>query len=301
MTRPWMLLAALWATLSCSGGHRGEPSPPTVTPAEVPPGAAPTVAPTPEAPAAVPFEAGEALFAEEGLRGAFVVRQSVEPSLLVAFPDLAAERFVPASTFKIPNALIAVETGVVPEGGLTLPWDGETRAFAGWNRDHDLPSAMEGSVVWYFQEVARRIGRDRMAEWVTRLDYGNGEIGPEADSFWLEGPLAISPLEQVAFVERLTSGELPLSGRTASTVRAIVPTRAAGDSQLHAKTGTSVDDDSCLCWLVGWVEREGRVTAHFALLLLGDADDVNRLRGIRWETATTLLGRAGLVDTGGRD
>ncbi len=238
------------------------------------------------------FEAGEALLADRGLRGTFVLRRRGEPGDLVAFPDLADEPFAPASTFKIPNSLIGLETGVVPGEGFTLPWDGEPRSIEAWNRDHDLASAMAESVVWYYQEVARRVGLERMRDWVARLGYGNAEVGAVVDAFWLEGPLAITAREQVGFLDRLTAGQLPVSDRSVEVLRRVMPSRRVGRATVLAKTGTALRAPSCHAWLVGWVETDGEPTASFALLLLCDPDEVPS-RSMRWDLVESLLAAAG--------
>ncbi len=235
------------------------------------------------------WEAGEAMIAEAGLSGCFVLRTEGREGLLLASPDLVDRRFIPASTFKIPNSLIGLETGVITGIDFMLPWDGVSRTIEAWNQDHDLTSALAYSVVPYYQEVARRIGRERMAEWVTRLDYGNADIGDRVDVFWLEGPMAISAREQVAFIERLTSGELPVSEQTFETLRTALPSRPLEDSIVRAKTGTYVGDETSHAWLVGWVERAGAVTGQFALLLQGQPDDAGRLQSARWELTLRLL------------
>ena len=235
------------------------------------------------------FVAGEALLAEAGLRGAFVMRHTGADEYLVAHPALAEERFSPASTFKIPNALIGLETGVITDASFTLPWDGTTYAVDGWNRDHDLASALRDSVVWFFQAVARGIGRERMEEWISRFDYGNGEIGAEVDSFWLDGTLTISTHEQVRFLERLNAGELPLSSRSVSILRQAMPLRRSDSVTIRAKTGTQLDAESGLAWLVGWTEVNGEIASHFALLLTGERGDVSRFQRTRWDLAQSLL------------
>jgi len=112
-------------------------------------------------------------------------------------PERCAERFIPASTFKIVNALIGLETGVIPDPDYTIQWDGATYDVPAWNQDHTLRTAMQNSVVWYYQELARRVGRDKMQPYLDAANYGNRDISGQIDSFWLEGGLKISPNEQI--------------------------------------------------------------------------------------------------------
>ncbi|MDQ3031138.1 MAG: penicillin-binding transpeptidase domain-containing protein [Myxococcota bacterium] len=247
------------------------------------------------------IEGGAALFAERGLEGAFVVRRADDGSPYRTIGGARIDqRFVPASTFKVPNTLIGLETGVIGDATFALQWDGREREIAAWNRDHDLRSAIRESVVWFYQEVARRVGSARMREHVTALHFGNAEIGGEdvIDRFWLEGPLAISPREQIDFLARLTRGELPISARSVAILRDVIASEAHGDATLRWKTGTHPvrEGEPGHAWLVGWVEREGEVTAHFALILLADTDDELGARmGERRDLVIELLARERLI------
>src|SRR5207245_5841292 len=107
-------------------------------------------------------------------------------------------RTLPASTFKIPHALIALDTGVVTDQTV-LKWDGRKQDFPAWERDHTLDSAIKSSVVWFFQEVARSIGRERELQHLRAFAYGSRTSARQVDSFWLNGDLTISPREQLAF------------------------------------------------------------------------------------------------------
>ncbi len=210
-----------------------------------------------------------------GMDGTFVVWDSATRTTRIHDPDRAATRFLPASTFKIPNSLIALETGVVdgPEFALTRdPGKAPEQPWwpASWRGDHTLRSAIRNSVVWYYQEVARRIGPERMQAWLRRLRYGNEDLSGGIDRFWLDGALRISALEQVDFLNRLLDGRLPVSARSRGIVRDILLLEEAPDYRLYGKTGTaSVSATRELGWLVGWVER-GERRDVFALNVEGE-------------------------------
>jgi len=242
------------------------------------------------------LEGASARFAAASVDGAFILRREGAVDRTYG-GELVDARHLPCSTFKIANALISLEVGAIDGVDATLPWDGVRRTFDSWNQDHDLRSAMESSVVWYFQEIARRVGLARMTSWVERLDYGDRRVGEEVDLFWLEGPLTISPAEEVDFVDRLLGGRLPVAETTAASVREIVPAKAVGDVRVRGKTGTCVFDDERKphAWLVGWVERGETSLGSFALLLT-EGRDVDALVNARWSLALELLGDAGLVE-----
>jgi beta-lactamase class D len=181
----------------------------------------------------------------------------------------AARRASPCSTFKIPNSLIGLETGVIADASFVLPWDGTRRSREEWNRDHDLRSAMRQSVVWYYQELARRVGPERMQKWVSAFDYGNGDISGGIDRFWLGSSLRISPDEEVDFLGRLHASTLPVSPRSLAIVKEILVQDAPGPEVVYrGKTGSCQDPGAPQPhgWWVGSVEKEGGLVLYAALI-----------------------------------
>ena len=146
-----------------------------------------------------------------GREGCFVLYDAHEDAYLRYNPQGCAQRFSPCSTFKIASTLIALDTGVVSGPEFSLKWDGVKRPIAPWNQDHTLRSAIQHSVVWFFQDVARRIGPERMAECVRKFDYGNGDISGGTTNFWLNSSLRLSADEQVRFLRRLWADQLSVS------------------------------------------------------------------------------------------
>lgn len=204
-------------------------------------------------------------FEAHGVTGTFVLFEPASDRYLALNEARGRQRFLPASTFKIANALIGLETGAIADENEVFRWDGRPKLRRGWERDHTLDSAMRESAVWMYQEVARRVGKARMREWLERLGYGNQDIHGGIDLFWLQGSLRISAYEQVALLHRLSEGRLPATQRAQRLVRnALVVERARGRT-LYAKTGTSGHVKDPVAWWVGWIERQGRPVAHFAM------------------------------------
>jgi len=195
-------------------------------------------------------------------------------------PKACSERFTPSSTFKIANSLIALETGVAPGPEFSLKWDGVTRPFGSWNRDQTMYSAFSNSVVWYYQEIASRIGPKRMNEYVSRFNYGNGDISGGITNFWLESTLLISADEQVEFVRRLWSDRLPVSKRAQQITRELMKISRDEDGRvLWGKTGTGGDakaDIARLGWFVGCMTH-GEHKVFFATRITGEPDASGRL------------------------
>lgn len=199
------------------------------------------------------------VFKDAGVVGTFVL-YDVSGDVLTGYNRTRAEkRFVPASTFKIPNTLIGLWSGAVKDVDEVLPYGGKPQYMKEWERDMGLREAIRLSNVPIYQALARRIGLEKMREGVKLLDYGNKTIGNVVDVFWLEGPLEISAVEQVRFLARLAQGELPFSKEHQAQVRNILKQEEGEGWALYAKTGIAVRDSRRTGWWVGWVEKEGRI------------------------------------------
>jgi beta-lactamase class D len=215
--------------------------------------AAPALAATPDL---------AAIFREHGARGALVVVDGATGEATTSDGTRAGLRLVPASTFKIPNSLIAFESGVVADADTVLPYGGGPTMVPAWARDMSLREAMPISNVPIFQEVARRVGLARYRDWLARLDYGNRDPGTVVDRFWLDGPLRISAVEEARFNARLAQKALPASQRAQTLVHDIVRLESAGGATLFGKTGWFVKrGETSIGWWTGWVERGSRIHA----------------------------------------
>lgn len=205
------------------------------------------------------------VFRDNGVTGTFVLFEVATDTMFVSDKTRAMKRFTPASTFKIANSLIGLDAGAVKDVEEVLPYGGKPQRIKEWERDMGLREAIKISNVPVYQELARRIGLERMREGVRKLGYGNMEIGPVVDRFWLDGPLAISAVEQTEFLDRLVKGSLPIKPDAVRAVKEITLVEKTDRYELHAKTGWSVGPTPPeIGWWVGWVEREGKVYA-FAL------------------------------------
>jgi beta-lactamase class D len=208
-------------------------------------------------------EVGE-LFKRAGVTGTFVL-YDVDAGRLVGHNQARSKlRFIPASTFKIPNSLIGLAVEAVQGVDDILPYGGQPQSFAVWEKDMGLREAITLSNVPIYQELARRIGLERMRENVLKLGYGNGRIGATVDTFWLEGPLKISAIEQARFLARLAQGQLPLPPDVQASVREIVLLEQGDNWRLYGKTGWENAPNSGIGWWVGWVKKDDHVYA-FAL------------------------------------
>lgn len=198
----------------------------------------------------------------EGFRGAFVMLDPGNNKSILFNREQCEKRLSPCSTFKIPNSLIGLETGVIKDENHLVKWDGTRYPYEPWNRDHILRSAVSNSVVWYFQELASKVGEERMKKYVHELHYGNEDISGGLTKFWLGSSLKISAEEQVDFLCKLYRNELPFSQRSVDITRKIIILDETDERIFRGKTGsgTILQEDgkvkSSLGWFIGWVERK---------------------------------------------
>ena len=237
-----------------------------------------------------------------GIEGAFVLLDPQKNLLTIHNPSRARKGFLPASTFKIPNTLIALETGVADGADFGLKWDSSIAPRrdwwpSSWAKDHTLRTALANSAVWYYQELARRIGPARMQEYVDRFEYGNRDISGGIDTFWLTGELRISPIEQVEFLERFHSGQLGLSERRSEIARGLLVIDQGAGYRLSGKTGwASFGEPGStrgVGWLVGYVERGDDVWFYATNIEIHSNEDA----AARVPITKSILAHFGLIDS----
>ncbi len=220
------------------------------------------------------LEGGRALVDATGFAGAVLVYDYRQQSWLAAHAELVDQPFIPASTFKIFSALVALETGVIAGSDTVIPWDGSIRERQEINRDLDLQSAFRLSAVPHFQALVRAIGEQRMQHFIDLAGYGNRDISGGVDTFWLTGGLRISPRQQIDFLTRLHAGTLPFSVAAMDAVKALMVNEATPEHTLRAKTGwATLPGDNNIGWWVGWVEKGDDVFFFASLLQTNQPDD----------------------------
>lgn len=196
--------------------------------------------------------------------------------------ERAETGFLPASTFKIVNSMIGLETGVLEDENHLFKWDGNPRRMAIWNKDLTLAEAYKVSCVPCYQEVARNIGTKRMNEYLKKLDYGNMEIADSMiDLFWLEGEFNISQKQQIDFLKRFYNKKLPLSDKTYAAMQKIMVIDENEEYTLSGKTGWAIRNGNNIGWFVGFVEKGDNVyymAANVTPLNQAETNDFARIR-----------------------
>lgn len=198
------------------------------------------------------------------------------------------KRFTPASTFKIVNSLIGLETGKIFDEKMVIKWDGLVRSREELNKDMNMEEAFKVSSVPYYQEVARRIGKDTMQYWIDSIKYGNMQLGTAIDSFWLNNSIKISPDEQLGLVKRLYFEQLPFQKRTQQIVRKVMMQEDNSLYKLAYKTGWGFDEKGeNIGWIVGWIEENRH--PYFFVLLVQSPDEKYDMRTNRLALLKDIL------------
>lgn len=199
------------------------------------------------------------LFKEKNLFGTIVISSLDGRTTYIHNNERARTRFVPASTFKIPNTLIALEESAVANGKAIIKWDGKDKGLAAWNRDQSIETAFPSSCVWFYQELAKRIGKDKYTSYLAKLKYGNEQAGPDVTTFWLEGDLKISATEQVAFLKRMYSEGFSFRLSSYELLRKIMVVEQAPAYTIRAKSGWAQKAVPQVGWFVGYIEAGEKV------------------------------------------
>lgn len=202
-------------------------------------------------------------FEAHGIEGTLVVASLDGETVHVHNQTRASVQFSPASTFKIPNTLIALDGAVVTSKGSPFVWDGTERGVAAWNQDQTLESAFKVSCVWCYQEIARKVGAESYIRALKELEYGNQDIGEQVDAFWLNGDLKISAVEQIGFLRNMYRYRVSYSREQVDLVKEIMRDDQTDDYTLYGKTGWT-GSELAVGWYVGFAES-GNDTWLFAM------------------------------------
>ena len=233
-----------------------------------------------------------ALFGDAGVEGTFVLLDEGSGELRGHNRSRAKQCFSPASTFKIPNALIGLSLGAVASVDEVIPYTGDADPFMReWLEPMGLRGAMRVSNVPLYQELARRIGLERMRTAIGQLGYGNEQIGTSVTTFWLRGPLEISSVEQTRFLSRLAHQSLPFPRSAQQQVAEIMQVDSGPGWSLHAKTGWQNAPAAGVGWWVGWVQRGDQVTPFALNLAMAGAADAPK----REQLGRASLGALGIL------
>ncbi|CAM2066459.1 Beta-lactamase [Sulfidibacter corallicola] len=235
----------------------------------------------------------------ENHQATFVMKE-LESGQMWRFNDEALDRgCLPCSTFKIPHSIIGLELGILQDADTKIKRDPlKFPAEDWWPRSWErspatLRQAMKHSIVWYYRTLAGHVGPKRMQQWLTKFDYGNGDFSAGPDIFWIKGDFAISPNEQLDFMERFYREKLGVSEKTTAILKDVLVLDNQKDYRFSGKTGLcTMPDKKKVGWLVGYLERGPR-TFVYVLKLEGDTFD--QIKHARIELVKAVLRHMNLM------
>jgi beta-lactamase class D len=234
-------------------------------------------------------------FDDNHVDGSFTLLNNANGEITVYNMALDTQRFSPASTFKIVNSLIGLQTGRITDEKMVIKWDGVKRPVEAWNKDMDMTEAFKVSCVPYYQEVARRIGKDTMRQWLDSIGYGNKNISGPIDSFWLNGSLKISPDEQLGLVKKLYFDQLPFRKSVQQIVRDVMLQEDNTAYKLSYKTGWGADDShNDIGWVAGWIEENRHV--YFFVTFIRAQQNRNDIDTVRINITKGILKQLGFME-----
>lgn len=222
------------------------------------------------------------------VKGSFALYDPQERKYIFYRKKQYYQPFTPASTFKICNSLIGLETGVIKDEHHLIPWDSVVRNPV-WDKDHDMKTAFANSTVWYYQELARRVGGEKMKYWLSQSRYGNADTTGGIDQFWLSGGLRITPEQQLLFLQDLREERLPFSHRNMEIVKRIMIEKDSSGHVLRGKTGWGSEADQEIGWYLGYVEIGNKVY-YFSNCVQAPGSDMNDVeKAIRFDRSRTEI------------
>lgn len=235
-------------------------------------------------------------FDENKVEGCFAIMDNASGKFTVH--NLARYRdssYLPASTFKIVNSLIGLQTGKIVNDSMVIKWDGVTRRVADWNKDLTMYEAFRVSSVYYYQEVARRIGKDTMQFWLDSLGYDTKKIKGAVDSFWLNNTLKVTPDEQLGLVKRLYFDQLPFFKSYQEVVKRAMLFEENTNYRLGYKTGWGFKENgNAIGWVVGWIEENKH--PYFFVLNIESPDKDFDMWTVRMKMLKDILKHLGFLE-----
>ncbi len=199
----------------------------------------------------------QAILDSANVKGAILIYNLQEDQYYSNDFNWADKGQLPASTFKIPNSIIALETGVVENDSTVFYWDGEKRGNKNWEQDLIFKDALQYSCVPCYQQVAREIGVEQMRSYLDLFNYGSIKVDTSnIDMFWLEGESRISQFQQIDFLLDFQQSNLSISKRTEDIMKRMMIIDEQEDYKISGKTGWSYNNEKDNGWFVGFIESK---------------------------------------------
>ena len=224
----------------------------------------------------------EKIFKDNKVNGTIVI-ESLNTKKRYSYNDNRADSFLsPASTFKIPHTLIALNEGIINKDSVIL-WDKKIREIASWNQNQTLQTAFKNSCVWCYKEFISKISVEKYKEYLKAIDYGNKKTGEDISDFWLDGSLQITTYGQMKFLKRLYENDLPFKIEDMDLVKEIMIEEQNEEYTLRSKTGWSTSLKSQSGWYIGYVETKDDVWFFATNIITKGQKDLKKRKKITLE------------------
>lgn len=229
-----------------------------------------------------------------GVNGCFVLYDEATDNFISYNPARCDSGYIPASTFKIPHAIIALEEGIVKDTSQIIKWNGHVWPNANWNQDQTLKTSIKYSCVWVYTGFAQQIGIKRYQKYVRDFNYGNKDLTGQPTRFWLAGLFRISANQQIDFLRKFYHHDLPVAERSVNLVKDCIVLEQTDQYKFSGKTGGGMlTDTDYIMWLVGYIERDGKVY-YYAMNF--KSDDFNGTSQARYEITKGILRELKLME-----
>ncbi|WP_291862103.1 penicillin-binding transpeptidase domain-containing protein [Marinilabilia sp.] len=233
-------------------------------------------------------------FDKYGVEGCFVLFNQLDDELIKYNSNLCDSGYIPASTFKIPHSLIAIEEKAIKDTTEVIKWDGHEWPHKTWNQDQTLKTAMRYSCIWVYFSFAEQIGIDKYYKYVNEFNYGNKDLTGPPTRFWLAGLFKISANEQVDFLKRFYNYDLPVSRNSIDIVKDLIVLEQNDFYTLSGKTGSGrLTDNEYIMWLVGYVERNNQ---PYFYAMNFKTDNLEKTQQARYEITKDILKELKLIE-----
>jgi beta-lactamase class D len=241
-------------------------------------------------------------FEECGVDGSITIYHSESNSWIYSDSTDAERETLPASTFKIPNSLIALERSIIADEHEIMEWDGTENTFFGnridaWNQDTDMITAFRTSAIWFYERLAYKIGKEYYKQFLDDISYGNSDFSEPGDDFWNFGSFGISPVNQIHFLKNFYREKLPVSNESVDIVKGLMVIETTEAYTLSGKTGWTKTGEIDIGWLVGYVEKDTE-TWFFATRITKPLIDENpNFSSCRASITTAVLKNIGVLES----
>ena len=204
--------------------------------------------------------------------GSFVLYDNHLDSWKIYNLEEANKRIPPDSTYKIYDALLGLESGIITPEHSSMAWNGEHFSYSAWENDQDLNSAMQNSVNWYFQTMDSQLGLNKIQEFLNEIEYGNQTTSSNLKLYWSDFSLKISPIEQVELLKKFNTNGFHLHSQNVLSVKNAIKIVGTSDGTFYGKTGTGcIDGQDINGWFIGYIETSDNIY-YFATNIQSDSN-----------------------------